>query len=300
MFSPSFKRNLPLTGHHHFDSLDAIVAKLIRRHPHIFGDVQADTSEDVKRNWDAIKARKRSGKALLDSVSRAMPALVEAQDITAKVAKVGFDWPSIREVFDKLHEEVAELEQAIASGDRLRNRMSSRHTVVVNLARKLSLDAEISLVTRIVSFAGGSATLARWPRRASAGSRIARGNGNNGRKQRQHCDHHPALESPEDFRSCVRLRRNLSLDEDALPVRLFIVCRRIGGQIFSAFDGEEIIGFCGAAGSEGGRRDYRTATCSACATSIAITGSAGASSRQRDDAMARGIGLIEWTSIPSS
>jgi MazG family protein len=150
ILQPVFQAQLAAEAGHFTiaDSLDAIVAKLIRRHPHIFGDVQADTAEDVKRNWDAIKAGEKERKgALLDSVSRAMPALAEAQDITAKVAKVGFDWPSAREVFDKLHEEVAELEQAIASGDQAaqQDELGDILFVVVNLARKLSLDAEISL-----------------------------------------------------------------------------------------------------------------------------------------------------------
>ena len=134
------------------DSLEAIINKLIRRHPHVFGDGQARTADDVKHKWDEIKTEEKKAKgkapaALLATVSRAQPALAEAQEIASKVAKVGFDWPSTREVFDKLHEEVAELEQAIASGDKAsqQEELGDILFVVVNLARKLSLDGELSL-----------------------------------------------------------------------------------------------------------------------------------------------------------
>ena len=154
ILQPVFQAQLAAEAGHFTisDSLDAIVEKLIRRHPHIFGEGEAHTADDVKRKWDEIKAgeKKAKGEApkpLLHAVSRAQPALSEAQDITAKVAKVGFDWPSTGEVFDKLHEEVAELQQAIESGDKAaqQDELGDLLFVVVNLARKLSLDSEISL-----------------------------------------------------------------------------------------------------------------------------------------------------------
>ncbi|MBM3796389.1 MAG: nucleoside triphosphate pyrophosphohydrolase [Acidobacteria bacterium] len=134
------------------DSIEAIVNKLIRRHPHVFGNAEARTAGDVTRRWDQIKAQEKQAKgeaprALLDGVPRSQPALSESQEITAKVAKVGFDWPSKREVFAKLHEEIAELEEAIESGDRkaMDDELGDLLFVAVNLARKLSLDAEMSL-----------------------------------------------------------------------------------------------------------------------------------------------------------
>ncbi len=154
MLQPVFQAQLASEAGHFTisDSLDAIIDKLIRRHPHIFGDGEAHTAADVKLKWDEIKAGEKKAKgnapkALLDTVSRSQPALAEAQDITSKVAKVDFDWPSTREVFDKLHEEVAELERAIASGDKAaqQDELGDLLFVVVNLARKLSLDAEVSL-----------------------------------------------------------------------------------------------------------------------------------------------------------
>jgi len=111
-----------------------------------------------------------------------------------------------------------------------------------------------------------------------------------------------ALESPEDFRSCVRLQKEIwsFSDEDALPVRLFIVCRRIGGQIFGAFDGEEIIGFCVALpGLKAGGGNYLHSNMLGVRDKYRDHGlGRRLKQAQRDDAMARGIGLIEWTFDP--
>ena len=111
-----------------------------------------------------------------------------------------------------------------------------------------------------------------------------------------------ALESPEDFRGCVRLQKEIwsFSDEDALPVRLFIVCRRIGGQIFGAFDGEEIIGFCVALpGLKAGGGNYLHSNMLGVRDKYRDHGlGRRLKQAQRDDAMARGIGLIEWTFDP--
>ncbi len=134
------------------DSLDAITNKLVRRHPHVFADGQAATAEDVKLRWDQIKAEEKLAKgsapaALLDSVPRALPALMEAQQIGSKVAKAGFDWPDIRQVFDKLHEELEELHQARSGGSRLEQEqeLGDLLFVITNLARFLKIDAEQAL-----------------------------------------------------------------------------------------------------------------------------------------------------------
>ena len=134
------------------DCLQAINDKLIRRHPHIFGEVIAETAEDVKRNWDVIKANEKSGKgqpqgALLDGISRALPALAEAQQIAAKAASQGFDWPGIEPVFDKLQEELAELDEARAAGQpaEIEDEFGDILFVMVNLARFLHLDPEQAL-----------------------------------------------------------------------------------------------------------------------------------------------------------
>ena len=99
------------------DALDAINEKLVRRHPHVFADESASTGDEVLKRWDEIKAEERKLKAeapqgLLAPVPRALPALVEAQQITSRAARVGFDWRNIGEVFAKLDEERAEFSQA--------------------------------------------------------------------------------------------------------------------------------------------------------------------------------------------
>src|SRR2546423_737829 len=112
------------------DVLDRLSSKLINRHPHVFGDVKADTSAEVKRNWEALKVEERkkrqaevkeshtavanSGKdSILDGVSSAMPSLLEAYKLSSRAAQAGFDWPSVKGLFDKLHEETDELREEL-------------------------------------------------------------------------------------------------------------------------------------------------------------------------------------------
>ena len=131
------------------DSLDAINEKLIRRHPHIFGDGVATTADDVKKRWDEIKAeeKKASGiqpRGLLDGVSRKAPALVEAQQIALRAAGVGFDWEHVEQVYSKLDEEVAEL-RSVSNLNEAEDEMGDLLFVVVNLARFLKVDPEQAL-----------------------------------------------------------------------------------------------------------------------------------------------------------
>jgi tetrapyrrole methylase family protein / MazG family protein len=133
-------------------SIDAINEKLVRRHPHVFGTGQADTPDEVKKRWDEIKAEEKrergeANRTLLEGVPRNLPALVEAQQIAQKAAKVGFDWPSIEEVFAKLEEELAELHEArlSAARDEIEGEIGDMLFVIVNLARFLSVDAEQAL-----------------------------------------------------------------------------------------------------------------------------------------------------------
>lgn len=138
------------------DSLAAINEKLIRRHPHIFGDTKAETAEDVKRNWDRIKAAEKPPGALLDNVSRAQPALTEAAQISSKAAAKGFDWPAIEPVFDKLQEELTELDEARASGNQrdIEDEFGDILFVMVNLARFLKVDPEQALRKANAKFRG--------------------------------------------------------------------------------------------------------------------------------------------------
>ena len=170
------------------DVLERLSSKLVHRHPHVFGDVKAETSAEVLRNWEAIKAEEKKkrleaggGKttkeeakpeSVLAGVSSAIPALLEAYKLSSRAAHVGFDWPNVEGLFDKLSEETAELRQELerfpAPGPRPAQRgIAGSHTgavtppeelkarledeigdmlfVLVNIARYLSLDPESAL-----------------------------------------------------------------------------------------------------------------------------------------------------------
>ena len=135
------------------DSIAAINDKLVRRHPHVFADGDARTSDDVKRRWDEIKAEEQQSKAkprakgLLAGVPRSLPALVEAQQIASRAAGAGFDWENVNQVLDKLREELAELDAARAAGrqDEMQDEIGDLLFVVVNIARFLKVDPEQAL-----------------------------------------------------------------------------------------------------------------------------------------------------------
>ena len=135
----------------HFDiagSVHAINSKLVRRHPHVFGDGDAKTADDVVRRWDEIKAtEKERPQGLLAGVPRSLPALVEAQKIAAKAAGAGFDWPDVGQVFDKLREELTELDAAREGGDpkEIEGEIGDLLFVIVNIARFLKVDPEQAL-----------------------------------------------------------------------------------------------------------------------------------------------------------
>jgi len=150
------------------DAVDAIHAKLVRRHPHVFGDAVAHTAEDVKHRWEQIKSEEKRAEdgqpaALLDAVPRNLPALVEGQKIGAKVAGVGFDWPSTEGVLEKLHEELGELEEARAEGNSaaMEEEMGDLLFAAVNLARKLGVDSEQALRRANAKFRGRFAYVER-------------------------------------------------------------------------------------------------------------------------------------------
>ncbi|KQS56274.1 nucleoside triphosphate hydrolase [Brevundimonas sp. Leaf363] len=133
------------------DVADAMSDKLERRHPHVFGDEAAKSDEwSQKARWEDIKAEERKAKAqggVLDDVPVGLPALARAAKLTKRAARVGFDWPSTDEVFEKLDEEVAELRVEIAAGDldKAREEMGDLLFVVANLARKLGVEPEDAL-----------------------------------------------------------------------------------------------------------------------------------------------------------
>jgi MazG family protein len=166
------------------DVLDRLSTKLVNRHPHVFGDVTAETSADVLRNWEALKAEEKKkrretggGKAappekpesVLSGVSSAMPALLEAHKLSSRAAHVGFDWPEVGGLFEKLEEEATELKEELqhlpsppaptgrgvaGSGkpqvpeelrQRIEQEVGDMFFVLVNIARYLSLDPESAL-----------------------------------------------------------------------------------------------------------------------------------------------------------
>ncbi len=132
------------------DVCDGICKKLIIRHPHVFGDVEADTSEAVLKNWDAIKMQTKEQKSLsevMHSVSPAMPALIRADKIQNKAKKVGFDFGSPIEALDKLSEEIEELKSAMLKEDKAsaESELGDVLFSAVNVGRLLKIDSEKAL-----------------------------------------------------------------------------------------------------------------------------------------------------------
>ncbi|MDP9269301.1 MAG: nucleoside triphosphate pyrophosphohydrolase [Acidobacteriota bacterium] len=166
------------------DVLERLASKLVGRHPHVFGDAKAETASDVLRNWEALKSEEKKMRAVagggkqvehdkpvsvLAGISSALPALLEAYKLSSRAAHVGFDWPEIGGLFDKLREETGELKREIAQlpeapmpqlrgvagagathlpealRGRLEDEVGDMLFVLVNIARYLSLDPESAL-----------------------------------------------------------------------------------------------------------------------------------------------------------
>lgn len=149
------------------DVIQELSRKLVRRHPHVFGEAAAAAagnsasglkvdgidSAQVLRNWEQIKQRERVAspepQGRLESIPRSMPALAEAAKLGSKAAKVGFDWPDLSGLIEKLREETAELETEIAAGEKARDRagqeLGDLLFTAVNLARRLKVDPELAL-----------------------------------------------------------------------------------------------------------------------------------------------------------
>ncbi len=132
------------------DVVEAICDKLIRRHPHVFGDERVKDADSQSRAWEAHKRREREarGNGLLEGVARTLPALSRARKLQQRAASVGFDWQEIGPVFDKLHEEIEELRQALAQGgpqEAIEEELGDLLFVCVNLARHAGVDPERAL-----------------------------------------------------------------------------------------------------------------------------------------------------------
>jgi len=132
------------------DAILAIVEKLIRRHPHVFGEISVDGAEEVLTNWEQIKRAEKGyedRKSVLDGIPKDLPALMRALEVSKRVVKVGFEWPTVLEVLDKVEEEIAELRVEIAAGDRKRAEaeMGDLLFTLVNVSRQLKIDPEEAL-----------------------------------------------------------------------------------------------------------------------------------------------------------
>jgi tetrapyrrole methylase family protein/MazG family protein len=145
------------------DVAEVTVDKLIRRHPHVFGDTRADTPEQVYANWERIKSEEKGGHAAIDAeIPRALPALLAAQKVQRRAAGRGFDWAELAGAVDKVREELAELEEAAESRagqdregqakDALEGEVGDVLFAVTALARKLGVDAESALHSTMRKF----------------------------------------------------------------------------------------------------------------------------------------------------
>jgi nucleoside triphosphate diphosphatase len=149
------------------DVAENLSAKLIRRHPHVFGDTVATNSDAVLRNWEQIKVEEKKSKpaatSLLDDIPRSMPATLEASKLGSRAAKVGFDWPSADGLFDKLAEETAELHAEIsrADTDKIEAEFGDLLFTTMNLARHLNVDAESALRRSNAKFRARFASMER-------------------------------------------------------------------------------------------------------------------------------------------
>ncbi len=127
--------------------IDGITQKLIRRHPHIFGDVKVKDSKEIEKNWEAIKLKEKGRESVLDGVPKSLSALLRAYRIQEKVSKVGFDWENKADVWKKVEEELREFKEAEASGDaeKTEEELGDLLFALVNYSRFLKINPENAL-----------------------------------------------------------------------------------------------------------------------------------------------------------
>ncbi|MBP9989643.1 MAG: nucleoside triphosphate pyrophosphohydrolase [Ruminococcus sp.] len=139
------------------DVADGNCKKLIERHPHVFGEIKADTVDDVLTTWDAVKRKTKGQKTTsqaIDSVPRELPALMRADKIQSKASKAGFDWDEVGGALDKLNEEIKELREAVSHNDKdeINEELGDVLFSVVNVSRFVDIDAEESLTASTDKF----------------------------------------------------------------------------------------------------------------------------------------------------
>jgi MazG family protein len=127
-----------------------VVRKLVRRHPHVFGDTSVENADEVLANWEQIKRGEKGYEdrtSILDGIPKDLPALMRALEVSKRVVKVGFEWPTIQEVLDKVEEEIAELRAELRRGDTARagSELGDLLFTLVNVARQLKVDPELAL-----------------------------------------------------------------------------------------------------------------------------------------------------------
>ncbi len=131
------------------DVADTLTTKMVSRHPHVFGDDTIADAQAQTENWEAVKAKERGEKTgVLDGVALGLPALLRAQKLQRRAARVGFDWPDVRPVLDKVAEEAREIVDALDAGesqDRIAEEVGDLLFAVVNIARHMGVDAEGAL-----------------------------------------------------------------------------------------------------------------------------------------------------------
>jgi tetrapyrrole methylase family protein/MazG family protein len=149
------------------DVLDEISAKMIRRHPHVFGDTQVADVEEVRTNWERIK-KEVEGKgtdkpSVCDDIPRSLPTLAKAQRITARASEAGFDWKDAKGVLEKVEEELAEFRAALETKDpgRLQDEVGDLIFTLVNLCRFVKVDAEAALRSSLQKFIDRFAAIER-------------------------------------------------------------------------------------------------------------------------------------------
>jgi XTP/dITP diphosphohydrolase len=130
------------------DVLNTVCDKLIHRHPHIYGDVEANDEATVKRNWEQLKLKEKGKSSILQGVPKSLPAMVKAYRIQEKVKQVGFDWEKAEEVLEKVEEEMGELQVSIddrEGNERISSEFGDVLFALINYARFLNIDPEAAL-----------------------------------------------------------------------------------------------------------------------------------------------------------
>lgn len=325
--------------------LAGLEAKLIRRHPHVFGadPEQLTSAAAVAGRWEKIKRQEKGvpGAApappdsALGDLPRGLPPLAAAYQVSVRAARAGLEWPDAAAVLAKLEEEITELRHALAAPrggadgaeqEAWRSEVGDLLFATVNVARRLGLTPDAALQSATRKFRRRFAAVER---RARAGGRElgalhaaeleahweavkeeerrpeGRDGGPEPRPRASAATRAGlpvrALHRLEEFHACVDLQRRVwGFDEaDLVPVRMFVVAHKIGGQVFGAYDGGTLAGYCLALPGDRNGHLYFHSHMLAVAPEYRDQGvGRSLKLRQREDGMARGFALMEWTFDP--